>query len=150
MQMKFERGTNPLFRTLLRKIRKQRRVSARKLAKLVDIHPSYVSKIEAGVVHPPAWQKIVLISKVLESPELLEAGEYSFLRDSLWLSQALLERFTEMPTNIVTEIGQDKVAAWKKVCGEMMNALYYAYERRIHWVEAPEKEVAKHWRKSKC
>ncbi len=102
------------------------------------------------MVHPPAWEKMVAISKVLQSPELLEAGEYSYLRDSLWLTQSLLSRFDEMPANVLNEIGADKVDEWKKACGRIIFGIYSAYERRIHWQEEPAKEAAQDHRKSKC
>jgi transcriptional regulator with XRE-family HTH domain len=52
----------------------RRKISLRKLAKQVGVHPTYISKIELGMVSPPAWHRMLAISDVLQSTSLLDAG----------------------------------------------------------------------------
>jgi|SRR5438552_18638153 len=137
--LQVQHSTNPLYRKLLRKVRKQRGISARQLAKKIGVDPSYLSKIETGSVPPPAWDKMLAINSVLNCPELLEAGEYAFLKDTVWLSLGLLGRLTEMPANLVNEFGPDNIAAWKRICSEMSGRIYIAYDRRLRWEDVPAK-----------
>jgi transcriptional regulator with XRE-family HTH domain len=130
-----QRSKNCLFGKLLRKIRKQRHISARQLAKKVGIDPSYVSKIETLKVPAPAWEVILAMSRELHSDALLEAGEYSFLRHMLFLSSSLLHRLTEIPPSLVTELGPSSIASWKQNCSELLGAVDTAYFRRVKWEE---------------
>lgn len=130
-----QRSTNCPFGKLLRKIRKQRHISARQLAKKVGIDPSYVSKIETLKVPAPAWEVILAMSRELHSDALLEAGEYSFLRHMLFLSSSLLHRLTEIPPSLVTELGPSSIASWKENCSQLLGAVDDAYCRRVKWEE---------------
>lgn len=123
----------PVYRKLLRKLRKQRRLSARQLAKQVDLHPSYISKIETGAVPPPAWDKMVTIATALESPELLEAGEFALLKHALILTGNLMVTLAEMPRNIEDEIGRDTLLKWQDTCREMWARMRVAFKRRGRW-----------------
>jgi transcriptional regulator with XRE-family HTH domain len=46
----------------------------RKLAKMVGIHVTYLSKIERGEMPPPAWDKILALGYHLKSEPLLQAA----------------------------------------------------------------------------
>jgi len=142
------RTTNPLFRVLLRKVRKRRRISARRLAREVGIDPSYVSKIESGAAPPPAWNIMLAISRFLDSPELLEASEHAFLRHVLFLTSNLLARLGEAPPTLVTELGADDVASWKNTCSQMLADIDSAYSSRLKWEDIPPKEQRRRKRRS--
>ena len=137
MSITYQKTTNPIYRKLLRKVRKQRGISARKLAKEIGIDPSYISKIETGDAPPPAWDKMLAIDRVLRSPELLEAGEYALLKRALLSNGYLLDSLHQMPPNLVNEIGADKLASWKKFCFQMSAILMAAYDRRARWKDVP-------------
>ena len=85
----------------LRAIREERRISVRKLAKMVGIHVTYLSKIERGEMPPPAWDKILALGYHLKSEPLLQAAWDS-------LHQTLDER-----TLIFLE-GLDNVMGWMR------------------------------------
>lgn len=53
------------FGEMLKSLRKERKVSQRKLAELVGIDFTYISKIESGTMDPPAEDKILKIAEVL-------------------------------------------------------------------------------------
>lgn len=133
MSITYQKTTNPVYRKLLRKVRKQRGISARKLAKEIDIDPSYISKIETGAAPPPAWDKMLAIDRVLHSPELLEAGEYALLKRTLLSSGYLIDMLHQMPPNLVNEIGADTLAGWKKFIFQLDAKLMAAYDRRARW-----------------
>jgi transcriptional regulator with XRE-family HTH domain len=126
-----QKSKNPVYGKLLRRIRKQRGVSARQLAKEVGIDPSYVSKIETLRASPPAWGVMLAISRVLHSPKLLKASEQAFLRHSLFLTSSLLARLSEIPPTLVTELGSEKVASWKNNCSQMLGEIDSAYFSRV-------------------
>lgn len=65
------------FGKMLRTVREQRRLSVRKLARLIGISPTYLSKIERGELPPPAWDKILSLGAHLKSEELQEAALHS-------------------------------------------------------------------------
>jgi transcriptional regulator with XRE-family HTH domain len=65
------------FGKMLRAIREQRRLSVRKLARVIGISPTYLSKIERGELPPPAWDKILALGEHLKSEELQQAALYS-------------------------------------------------------------------------
>ena len=54
------------FGELLRNLRKEKKVTQRRLAELVGIDFTYISKIENGSMDPPAEDKIVRIAEVLD------------------------------------------------------------------------------------
>ncbi|CUH95551.1 hypothetical protein P22_1622 [Propionispora sp. 2/2-37] len=53
------------FGKLLKSLRHEKKISQRKLAELVGIDYTYISKIENGVQEPPSEDKIIKIAKVL-------------------------------------------------------------------------------------
>lgn len=60
------------FGKMLKNIRKGKEISQRKLAELVGIDFTYISKIENGTMDPPAEDKIVKIAEVLgEDPDTM-------------------------------------------------------------------------------
>jgi len=138
-----QRSTNPLYRKLLRKIRKKRGISARQLAKEVGIDPSYVSKIETGAAPPPAWGVMLAINRALDSPELLEASEHAFLRHASSLAGGLLHRLIEMPPTLVSELGTDNVESWKSNTLEMLARIDTAYFSRVRWEDVPVEKRSK-------
>src|SRR5699024_9143753 len=54
------------FGEYLRQLRKEKKVTQRRLAKLVGIDFTYISKIENGSMNPPAEDKIIRIAEVLD------------------------------------------------------------------------------------
>lgn len=65
------------FGDLLRSLRKEKKITQRKLAELVGIDFTYISKIENGSMDPPAEDKIVKIAEVLgeDSDKLVIAAK---------------------------------------------------------------------------
>ncbi|UQZ87481.1 HTH-type transcriptional repressor RghR [Paenibacillus konkukensis] len=65
------------FGELLRQLRKQHKITQRRLAELVGIDFTYISKIESGSMDPPAEDKIVKIAEVLHvsADELILAAD---------------------------------------------------------------------------
>ena len=65
------------FGELLKRLRKDKKISQRQLAELVGIDFTYISKIENGMMEPPAEDKIIKIADVFgEDPdELLIAAK---------------------------------------------------------------------------
>lgn len=60
------------FGEILKTLRKEKKITQRKLAELVGIDFTYISKIESGAMDPPAEDKIVKIAEVLgEQPDTL-------------------------------------------------------------------------------
>jgi transcriptional regulator with XRE-family HTH domain len=60
------------FGELLKALRKEKKVTQRRLAELVGIDFTYISKIESGAMDPPAEDKIVKIAEILgEDPDKL-------------------------------------------------------------------------------
>ncbi len=86
---------------------------------------------------------MLAIDRVLDSPELLEAGEYALLKQTLFLNGNLLAMFDQMPPNLVNEIGAGKIARWKSCCSEMHAELLSAYHRRVRWTDVPAKSAKK-------
>ena len=54
------------FGSLLRRLRKEKRITQRRMAELVGIDFTYISKIENGTMDPPAEDKIIRMAEVLE------------------------------------------------------------------------------------
>jgi transcriptional regulator with XRE-family HTH domain len=52
------------FGELLKSLRKDKKISQRKLAELVGIDFTYISKIESGTMDPPAEDKIIKIAEI--------------------------------------------------------------------------------------
>ena len=50
----------------LRKLRVQRGIGLRKMAMIIGISPTYLSKIERGEMPPPAEEQVVALAKILE------------------------------------------------------------------------------------
>lgn len=65
------------FGEYLRELRKEKKVTQRRLAELVGIDFTYISKIENGSMDPPAEDKIIRIAEVLgvEPDELILAAK---------------------------------------------------------------------------
>lgn len=55
------------FGDLLKSLRKEHKISQRKLAELVGIDFTYISKIESGAMDPPAEDKIIKIAEVFKT-----------------------------------------------------------------------------------
>ncbi|WP_042198102.1 helix-turn-helix domain-containing protein [Paenibacillus camerounensis] len=64
------------FGELLKELRKEHRISQRKLADMVGIDFTYISKIESGTMVPPAEDKIIKIAEIfnVDSDKLLIAA----------------------------------------------------------------------------
>jgi transcriptional regulator with XRE-family HTH domain len=135
--LQLQKSTNPNYGKLLRRVRTQRGLSARQLAKKIGVDATYISKIETGSVPPPAWDKMMAINSVLDSPDLLEAGEYACVKQTLFLAANLLSLFDEMPPGLVNEIGSEKLAGWGNNCSELLGAFTVAWERRARWTDEP-------------
>ncbi len=54
------------FGQMIRDARKEKRITQRDLAKMIDVDFSYISKIETGALEPPSESVINKIAKVLE------------------------------------------------------------------------------------
>ncbi|MFB9279388.1 helix-turn-helix domain-containing protein [Cohnella cellulosilytica] len=54
------------FGDLLKSLRKDYKISQRKLAELVGIDFTYISKIESGAMDPPAEDKIIKMAEVFQ------------------------------------------------------------------------------------
>ena len=54
------------FGKMIRDARKEKRITQRDLAKMIDVDFSYISKIETGALEPPSESVINKIAKVLE------------------------------------------------------------------------------------
>lgn len=61
------------FGELLKALRKEKKITQRRLAELIGIDFTYISKIENGSMEPPAEDKIINMAKVfdMDSNELL-------------------------------------------------------------------------------
>ncbi|MFZ3577857.1 helix-turn-helix domain-containing protein [Virgibacillus sp. DJP39] len=55
------------FGDLLRSLRKEKKITQRKLAELIGIDFTYISKIENGSMEPPAENKIIKMAEVFET-----------------------------------------------------------------------------------
>lgn len=56
----------------LKALRLEKEISQRKLAELVGIDFTYISKIESGTMDPPAEEKIIKMAEVLgEDPDIM-------------------------------------------------------------------------------
>jgi hypothetical protein len=82
---------------------------------------------------------MLAINRLLDFPDLLEAGEFALIRHTLLLSGNLLFMLDKMPATLVNEFGTEKVAQWRKECSELHTALLSAYDRRVRWVDVPVK-----------
>ena len=69
-------GVNTQFGDRLRRLRESQRLSVRRLARLVAVSPSYLSRIERSHVPPPSERTIARIARALaiEADELLAAA----------------------------------------------------------------------------
>ncbi|MDA2934934.1 helix-turn-helix domain-containing protein [Acidobacteria bacterium AH-259-D05] len=102
------------FGAKVRKLRKARNISLRKFAAMVNMSPTYLSKVERGEFPPPAEEKVVAIADALnQNPDelLALAGRVAsdldgiiqqqptematFLRAATGLSSATLQLFAE-------------------------------------------------------
>jgi transcriptional regulator with XRE-family HTH domain len=62
------------FGEIIRARRLEKGLKLRRLAKMLDVTPSYLSRIEAGVVPPPKEEKILRLAELLElNPDQLLA-----------------------------------------------------------------------------
>lgn len=60
------------FGELLKSLRKEHKITQRRLAELVGIDFTYISKIENGMMEPPAEDKIIKIAEVFhQDPDKL-------------------------------------------------------------------------------
>jgi transcriptional regulator with XRE-family HTH domain len=60
------------FGKMLKELRTKKEISQRKLAEMVGIDFTYISKIESGAMDPPAEEKIVKMADVLgEDPDAM-------------------------------------------------------------------------------
>jgi hypothetical protein len=82
---------------------------------------------------------MLAINRVLDSPDLLEAGEFALIRHTMLLNGNLRFMLDTMPPTLVNEFGMGNVARWRKECCELDTALLSAYDRRVRWVDVPVK-----------
>ena len=107
-----------MFGSYIRKLRKERGLSLRKLAEAVTVEPSYISKVERDLVAPPSEETIKRISDVLEhdADVLLAVGG----KISSDLRQAIIKRpelFSRL-IRVVNEAPEDLVV---RILGEVQD-----------------------------
>jgi len=89
--------------------------SVRKVAKRIEVQPSYLSKVERGEQAPPSEKKIVLLAEVLgEDPDVLLAlaGKVSsdlqaVIRKRPKLFADLIRELKDMPDHAVLRIARE-------------------------------------------
>ena len=95
--------------------------SVRKVAKAIDVEPSYLSKVERGITAPPSEAKILALAKYLdEDPDVLlaMAGKVSsdlqaIIRKRPRLFADLIRKLKEEPDHAVLKVvRQVKTGDW--------------------------------------
>lgn len=66
---------------LVKKVRKQKKITQVKLAELAEVSQGYIADLENGKLKNPASQKLLLIAKILEIPS-------KQIQDAIWDDQA--------------------------------------------------------------
>lgn len=99
------------FGALLRALRKEKKVTQRKLAEMVGIDFTYISKIESGAMDPPAEDKIVKMAEVLgEDPDKLVIAAKKIPSD---FHKVIIEH-KDVPV-FLRKASQLKPDQWKKI-----------------------------------
>ena len=60
------KGTNIKFGAFVRREREAREIGLREMAKMIEVSPTYVSKVERDEFPPPAEDKVRKIAKILK------------------------------------------------------------------------------------
>ena len=89
--------------------------SVRKVAAMLEIQPSYISKIERNEVKPPSEETIIHLAKVLEVDAdvlLALAGKVSFELRSIILKRPqlfadLLRQIKEVPDHAILRVARE-------------------------------------------
>ena len=102
--LQVQHSTNPLYRKLLRKVRKQRGISARQLAKKIGVDPSYLSKIETGSVPPPAWDKMLAINSYTCVAEFTQYAAVEALKDREGATPRMVGEFARRREQFVRDL----------------------------------------------
>jgi hypothetical protein len=105
-------------------------MSVRQLAKTIGVHHTYISKVELGIFEPPPWNRMLMISQVLDSPALLEAGEQALVENAAFLIGQLGVVLDGMPPDLRTEIGIRKFPGWQFIRSGLLAKLEIAGDRR--------------------
>jgi HTH-type transcriptional regulator, competence development regulator len=111
-------GTDMEFGAFVRQEREAREIGLREMAKMIEVSPTYVSKVERGDFSPPAEDKVRRIAKILKLDEdelLALAGKVS--SD---LSEIIRENPREMAALLRTTKGMtaDDVANLAREAGK--------------------------------
>jgi transcriptional regulator with XRE-family HTH domain len=93
------------FGETIRARRVERGLKLRRLAKMLDVTPSYLSRIEAGVVPPPKEEKILRLA------ELLDLNSDQLLASAHKVSSDLLEIIRQDPIRMADIIRTSASAA---------------------------------------
>lgn len=99
------------FGQLLKMIRKQKKITQRRLAERVGIDFTYISKIESGAMDPPAEDKIVKMAEVLgEDPDQFVIAAKKIPSDF----QKMIIEHKDVPV-FLRKAPQLKPEQWKKI-----------------------------------
>ena len=141
----------------VRKLRGARDISLRKFAAMVDMSPTYLSKVERGEFPPPAEKKVVAIAKALnQNPDelLALAGRVAsdldeiiqkqptemaeFLRAATGLSSNRLQLFAEKAQELKQEL---IVGATPKAMQEAVRDDLMEFKERLQLVAEKAQEL---------
>lgn len=98
-------------------------MSVRELARQIGVHHTYISKIELGLVEPPAGHRMIQISQVLNSPALFEAGKRALDFHFMRLFGHLIAVVDQMPPDMRMEMLSGKRKGWEWAIGELLGRL---------------------------
>jgi transcriptional regulator with XRE-family HTH domain len=73
-------GTKESFGALVRREREAKKIGLREMAKMIEVSPTYLSKVERDEFSPPAEDKVKAIAKIIERDAddlLARAGKVS-------------------------------------------------------------------------
>ena len=109
------KGTNIKFGAFVRQEREAREIGLREMAKMIEVSPTYVSKVERDEFPPPAEDKVRKIAKILklDVDELLAlAGRVSsdlseIIRENPRELAALLRTTKGMTADDVANLARD-------------------------------------------
>ena len=94
------------FGETVRKVRMAKGISLRKFAEMIDMSPTYLSKVERGEFKPPREQKVIAIAEALEmDPDELLALAGRVASD---ISEIIQKRPREMATFLRATKGLSK------------------------------------------
>jgi transcriptional regulator with XRE-family HTH domain len=108
--MKSEKETvwrlqKPRFGKLQRTLRERRGLSLRDLAIEAGVDRSYIYQIETGKVGVPSGRISMAIARALDSLELQELAEWSFVRELQLVEAQRLQSYLDMPAQLRAELG---------------------------------------------